>query len=596
MRALAMMFLVITTLTAQDRRVVPGQFLDDKGKPVANATVTAVWTSVAGPEFVPRDVVTTTTNASGRFRLKLWPTMAYSVRGVGPARDDGMRIATRSARGFVGGVVELAGRPIPAEARVRYQGLDAWPELRPFTVRGHMRRHGVGTFERPLDDSATITLPPVPRGSVILELIDANGRVWSSTSEWLRNANHTVTVPPPLAVDAVVHDENDKPVADARILRRDRPENTTTPDALLTRPTVHAWRQVGTSDASGKVHMRLPLVHHPLQPSRTSLLAAVHADFAGAHAGQTMQNLRIDAVDAAAPNVLQFSLTAPGKSTVRVHTDGQPLAGVRCAVAGLWGVRHKRRYQDFQRQFYGSTDASGSCSFAAIPAGAASRRLLLAIPNKDAAPTLLPTIDLVEDGPTDVDLAQLTTSNIVARSARGTPAQGATVIALPLDSKPPGEWLEPVHCDRGGRATIRAFGRTLAFVFTDAEYGFLELPADATANTVDLPLTDMPHMQFRVVDTLGKPVEGAMMAMNTGTSSSSADTPEQKHIRRLASQLNHRLRDRHRADKDGRILLPFVPPPPGNNTLQAWSNNVGTSTSVDLEATTEEVELVLRKR
>lgn len=173
MRLLSIVLLLATTLIAQNRRVVPGRFLDPDGKPVANATVTAVWTHVAGTGLVPRDVVTTTTNASGRFRLELWPRLAYSVWAVGPAREDGKRISTRSARGFVGGVVDLNGRAIDAEIRVQYEGLDAWTKHGPFTVRGHLGVRGVGTFERQLDENATITLPPAPRDGVVLELLDS---------------------------------------------------------------------------------------------------------------------------------------------------------------------------------------------------------------------------------------------------------------------------------------------------------------------------------------------------------------------------------------------------------------------------------------
>ena len=596
MRLLPIVLLLATTLAAQNRRAVPGRFVDPDGKPVANATVTAVWTSVAGTGLVPRDIVTTTTNASGRFRLELWPTLAYSVWAVGPAREDGTRISTRSARGFVGGVVNLEGRAIPAEVKVQYEGLDAWKELGPFTVRGHLSRRGVGTFEMQLDETATITLPPAPRDGVILELLDNQGRTWLSTKDWLREPLRKIAVSPPLAVDAMVLDAEGTPVAGAQVLRQGIPEATTAPDGLLQRPMVLSWQQAGISDESGKVHMLLPLPHHPLQPSRTSLLAATHADFAGAHAGQTRQNLRIDKADENAPNVLQFALTAPGKHIVRVHNGGRPLSGVRCAVAAMWGVLHNKRYQDFERQFYGSTDAAGVCSFAAIPTGAARRRLLLAIPNKDDAPTLLPTIELVKDGPTDIDLAKLITTKLIVSSAAGTPAQGAMVITLPLDSKPPDEWVEPVHCDMGGRATVRAFGRTLAFVFNGTEYGHTVLEGGETAATVALPLTAMPEMQIRIVNALEQPVEGAMMVMQSATSSSSSDTDVEKQIRRLASQLNHRLRDRHRAGADGRIRLPFVPPPPGNYTLHAWNSKVGSSRAIPQQATSEEVVMVLRPK
>ncbi|MGK0263216.1 MAG: hypothetical protein ACI8UD_001866, partial [Planctomycetota bacterium] len=102
------------------------------------------------------------------------------------------------------------------------------------------------------------------------------------------------------------------------------------------------------------------------------------------------------------------------------------------------------------------------------------------------------------------------------------------------------------------------------------------------------------EMHFRVVNTREQPIEGAMMALSSGTSSSSSDTAVEKHIRRLVSQLNYRLRNRHRADVDGRIRLPFVPPPAGDYTINAWSSKVGESGAVKMQATTEEVELVLR--
>tara|TARA_R110002072_G_scaffold243682_1_gene402726 strand:- start:40672 stop:42462 length:1791 start_codon:yes stop_codon:yes gene_type:complete len=596
MRLLPILLLLTTAVVAQNRRAVPGRFVDPDGKPVANATVTAVWTSVAGTDFLPRDIVTTTTNASGRFRVELWPTLAYSVWAVGPARADGKRISTRSTRGFVGGVVNLEGRAIPTEIKVQYEGLQAWKDLGPFTVRGHLSRHGVGTFEMQLDDTATITLPPAPRDGVILELLDNEGRVWTSTKDWLREPLRKITIPPPLTVDAVVRDASGKPVAGARVLDEGVSEITAAPDGLLNRPSVRSWIEVGVSDESGKVHMQLPRANHPLERWRTSLLAATHADFAGAQAGQTMQNLRIDAVNEEAVKVLQFNLTALGPQIVRVHNNEQPLSGVRCAVAAQWGVQRDNRYQDFERQFYGMTDATGSCSFAAIPAKAGRRRLLLAIPNKDGAPTLLPTIDLVEDGPTDVDLAKLVTTNLVVRSASGTPALGAMVVTLPLDSAPPDEWVEPLHCDMGGRAVVRAFGRTLAFVFNGIEYGHKILDTGVGAATVELQLKPMLEMQIRIVDARGEPAEGAMMTMRSSMSARSSDAPGEKHIRHVVSQLNHWLRDRHRADTEGRIRLPFVPPPTLDYTIGAWLNDVGTSRAVPLEATTGELVLELKPR
>ena len=236
MRLLSILLLLATTLVAQDRRVAPGRFLDSTGKPVANATVTAAWTCVAGTGFVPPDIVTTTTNASGRFRLELWPTLAYSVWAVGPTRDDGTRISTGSTRGFVGGVVNLKGDAIAADVKVQFQGLEAWKERGPFTVRGHILSRGVGTFVRQLDDTATITLPPAPRCSVILELLDSKGRALMDAKVWPQEPLSKITVPPPLIAHAIVRDSSGAAVAGARVLQRGYSEPTMAPGGILRRP------------------------------------------------------------------------------------------------------------------------------------------------------------------------------------------------------------------------------------------------------------------------------------------------------------------------------------------------------------------------
>lgn len=595
MRLLAAVVLLACCLTGQQRLVVPGRFVGPDGKPVANADVTAVWTHTAGPELVPRDIVKAKTNASGRFRLELWPTFAYSVWAVGPAGDDGKRFASKSGRGYVGGVVELEGRAVPAEVEVRYQGLEAWAERGPFTVRGHLGMHGVDTFERKLGDTMKFVLPPGPRDGTVLELLDGNGRLLSGSKAWYRKEQFTIRVPAPQAVVSRVLDPDGNPVPGARVLRSHAAETTGAPDALTGRASIRYLTEVGRSDAAGTVEATLPLYRQPAKMSGHSQQWRVEIDgFSGAHAGNEL-GLRIDLPDDSEPDVLQFRLGKPAPYAVRVHRAGKPVAGVRCAVAGYWACRQETRYQSYQEQYFGTTDGDGSCAFAQMPAAPERLHLLMAIPDENGPPLLLPTVDLDKEGPTDIDLARLVTTELEIVAADGTPAQGAQVVTLPLAGDPPGEWNESRHYDVRTKAMIRAFGDTLVFAFNGTQYGSLVLGADGERQQ-RLTLQEMPSMRIRVVDQDGKPIPGAMMSMRSGVTGSSSDSPEEKHLRRMASQLNHWLRDRHRADADGRITLPIVPGPRSFTDLAAQRSGYQSSQSVKMQATDGEVELVLTKR
>ena len=183
------------------------------GKPIAAAAVTFV----AGRELGgtgTSDVVRAVSDANGRFRLELLPTRGYSawaeLAGAG-----GTRVGALVPRGAAATeiVIDAASAEVPS--RLALQGAEAWQEHGPLRVE--LVVAGCAEIVPPatLGDDATMPLPPLP--DVIAEVaVFARDRLVYTTVTGLRGP---LTLPQPRRIQALVQDEQGKPVAGASVQR-----------------------------------------------------------------------------------------------------------------------------------------------------------------------------------------------------------------------------------------------------------------------------------------------------------------------------------------------------------------------------------------
>lgn len=492
-RALAMTFVLACHALAQQPVPTAGTFVDATGQAIAGATVTlATGSPTAGDAIAPAELVTATTDATGRFRATLRHGRAYSAWAIGPGDERGFARSAVVEGIRAGQVVELQEVARAKASTFALRDLANLHGMPPFRLVVRVgARHGP-TFPLPLDDQGRAELPPLPAAPCPARVIDRGDRVLWTGYAW---GGADFPVPEYRAVTVEVHDGDGKPVAGAAVTVP-WPQFVGSPLPFVGTATV--WPCTTPSahtDAAGKAQVWLPtfvsdvLVQGP--DGSEAIVGALggHAIVDGALAPETTTEL---------PTTLVARLRAAPPLRGRVRRGDVPLANA--AVQLSVDIRLSCRTQN-------ATVSGGRSRDLARRSDAAGA---FAVPQPTSAPWCVPTVDtgldqppnlwlpvaLPSPRPLDLDVAALADATLLCTDAEGNPALDATVA---LQSGDPTHPWHPTCLlpDRGGRLRVRLQPGNWFVFASDGRSGAAQLLAIAggpAPQTVPLHLPPLARM------------------------------------------------------------------------------------------------------
>ncbi|MCA8949699.1 MAG: carboxypeptidase regulatory-like domain-containing protein, partial [Planctomycetes bacterium] len=194
---------------AEPRRAIAGLVSDANGDPVAGATVTLAG-ALASPAWrADPDLLRTTTDELGRWRVRARECIEYTAWAAGGG------LVSEVASGIVPGPrAELVLRHPPLRS-IRIDGLEGWREREPLRARLWLDGGSGHHVEMPIRDG-TIELPGEwPYSPFLLELVGADG----SSIHVARQAAGTAAaaVAKPREVEILVEGPDGRPSAGAEI-------------------------------------------------------------------------------------------------------------------------------------------------------------------------------------------------------------------------------------------------------------------------------------------------------------------------------------------------------------------------------------------
>lgn len=558
-------------------RPLLGRVVDAADAPVAGAEVHVVLPDETAPGNRAASHAVVTTDARGRFRAKVVPCSHHLVWAIGPAGE--ARVCSPPQWATSGQLLELRADVARPPCRVTVDGLDAWRDLAPFRLRLALQGVGLPDTEVALGDDDACTLPAPPSGRVQLDVLDKDGQPLASSAYGDLRTSAMVRVQPPQEVPLVAVDEQGQPVAGAAVRFRISAGYSRTSGYTVSLPARHLWRELGETDAAGRLTARIAASKDPFESKRSNTYVFVaqkpgrKLSYSGFWQGPFHDGKQVADEDC---KELRFTLSAsaPRKGTLRGSAQGG-LAD-QAALVRL-GVRiedkDSRGWLHEELLFPVRTDADGGFELPHIhgkidevdvilSGGAARRRLapaalLRRVPQRAVS---LHGIRGFRDQPFDFDLSGLCTLELQLLDATGGPANGVELLVLSEEHGRLGDcdgWTTRATTDSAGRvALLLQPGKW--FVFGRNARDMVQLSIQLKSNeTRELRLEPMPAMRGRVVDEDGKPVVGARMDCYSSSSSGARETGP----RIVANSLNWSWLDDPVTDENGEFVCPFLAHP-----------------------------------
>ena len=570
----AALLLLCVLAPAQQRRPLLGTVVDADGKPLVGAEVVCAFAPPGAESGAPVDVQRATTDARGRFRANVFGGTRYQVFAMGPADEQGARLATGFVVAAAGPLLALRARHRQMPVTLQLVGLEAWQDLAPFQIRVCLGGTQLDAPLLPVSDG-TVSVPPQPRDRCNVDLIGSDKQVLLSRAITFVRAEHKVRVPAPQILPVHVVDGGGKPVAGAVVRERISGGWSSTSNFGPSLPWRVLWRELGRTDEHGRLAARLPLAEPPLQNKgyQQLFLLAEKPGHRSSHSGFTDQ-LFVDGVEIARDGVeeLRFTLRADEPLRGRLQLAGQGVAAMPIAVVvavrtdSLGGngwlneevVRYTTTAADGSFTLRGLTNVQGAT--VNLDSSRLHERLVPEElrPSAPYSPVVLHRNKTPIDKTLNVALNGLCPLELQLLDLTGGPAAGIDVLLLSEndDDVACDGWTPAATTDSAGRLSLLLQpGKWLLFARTERGMVHQHLEVQG-AEKLSLKVEPMPAMIGRVVDAEGKPVAGASL-QGTAASFSSVDGKDES-LRCIASNLNWNWIARTTTDADGRFVCCFL--------------------------------------
>lgn len=563
-RVLVLVSVLVSAAAQQASPAICGTVRGLDGRPCGGAHVRFVpWVEPGCPVPIPTEVLA---GADGRFQASLGDATGLSIWAW----------SERLASPIVEAVAHVPDVMLPLEPiggeRLTVRGLDAWRDEGPLRAAVLVPAHGPWSASLDLDGQGAGTLPACPPGDLVVDLRTSRDELLARVPVERGPGGATATLLPPVVVPIVVRDDSGGPLAGAVVRHRAAKALELPHDSFPIRSSA-VWRQVGVSDAEGRVTARLPL---PCDPMRQSDDSRLECEFAVALPGHALgwAGFSGGAFAGGAPadlddGVLAIPLRAQEPATVRVLADGKPVAGLavrllsRSLTSELGGLSLSFRMAEWQTA--ATTGADGVATFHELPWEASELRL---VPGGAGASqqTFVPVpVGRVPE----VDLTRGRRVCLRVVDAEGRPVAG--VRGLAMAAVPDVMLLEPrgyeprFGTDAAGVANVWLGDGVWWVWVSDGErfaHAAITVGAAPAAGPLELRLQPLARWCVKVANPDGTPAVGARFALGGGEWIDGTPIPPVDELRPLqyANDFDFRLVKIGRADRDGRLTLRFLPP------------------------------------
>ncbi|MCU0866378.1 MAG: hypothetical protein MUC36_21550 [Planctomycetes bacterium] len=548
---LTLPLLSLATLPAQELATI-GTFVDLDGNPVADATITfATSPPAVFDTFAPAQLLVATTDASGKFRVKLRQGTAYSVWALGP-RQGARRLRSKVEEGVVAGSV-LALRAATGQDAGTLQ-IDGLAGLGngPFTAEVHTPALHGPTFRVVVPADGAVVLPDLPVGDYKVRLFGPDQRLVIGQLD--RSADRaTIANLRPTAIEVV--DRHGKPVAGARVGML---ANLFAHESALqfTRRHHGGVVEAPPTDADGRT-----TIPHAVDGGPLVAWSDTAAALLSTRGPQRIEaGVLMDATDAANDQPLRLVLLDAPSLRGRLHQDGVALMdrgiAVRTTIVCKSQGAAATTTQWFTQVHTARTDQNGEFGFAAMPGPIESLQLLL--DTGDDVPSLALVRTEVPATPLKFDVARWPLATLQLHGDGAIPP--ALVRFLLWPAEPALQQLDPIVLigDRSGRARARLEPGAWFLLATDGDSYAAEVieVQGQEPFTVQPQLCPLARMSGRVVDGDGKPVAGAVFFPG-GWSAQNPDlrTPLARQLFAHHHRVNGGLIPAARTDADGRFVV-----------------------------------------
>ncbi|MFN3244404.1 MAG: hypothetical protein ACE37K_23060 [Planctomycetota bacterium] len=573
---LAALTLSVATAHAQQLRPLLGKVVDADGQPIEGAEVHCVLPDITDGRHRAAAHEVVKTDARGRFRASIRPCTLHLVWAIGP--DGDQRVCSSTTWTTSGRLVELrADQPRPV-CKATIKGLEAWQDLRPFRLRLVPHSVELTGSEVEIGEDATCELPPMPAGRVHLEVVDKDGQPLGGRAYSTLQATATVTVRAPHQVPLRAVDGAGKPVAGARIRQRIDGGYSGYTNHGVSLPARHVWRDLGATDADGRLAARVPTARDPFQGTGWNrlLFVAEKEGHKSTHSGFTDKPF-LDGKEVEREGLKELTFTMPAAEPMvgRLMLDEQRgLAGQRV------GVRLGIRIQDIKHNGWQNenllytvrTDADGRFRVPQLQ-GAVDEVDVVLVGDPLTATLVEPelqrrtpfraaalhSIRKFDGQKLEFAVGALRTVQLQLLDDTGGPANDVELLFVSREADSNyscDAWTTSTTTDSAGRvALLLQPGKWFVFGRNERNMVHLDLDLDGDESR-ELRMQPMPAMRGKVVDQNGKPVVGARLDCHSSTWAGGG--ARDKGLESVANSLNWSWIDSVRTDANGTFHCAFL--------------------------------------
>ena len=544
-----------------DVRPTFGRVIGQGGDPVVDATVNLVGgLPHLMSELQDVHVVRVATDKRGRAVAKLRQGLCY-VAWAEWADVDGERLVSDVVGYFAAGAMfELVCRESQAVQSLILTGQEAWQdlgELRYFAMTSkpgmevQLARTAGGSFEWPGKPFDVFEVR-LPGGEAL----------------WHSSYQRTLQLPPPQKVRVRVVDGDGKPLDGARVSHRVGRLSSWVLDGLRS-VGEDRMRFLGETDREGRCEVEIPYDCNPLRDGRSNLLLFVESPGRPAVAGG-IWNRAFYVSDHKVPEIkgeeLLFSCAAV--EPLRGFLPDAP-PGTTAHLAAVCKLYLQRNsYLHDARVFTAKVGDDGAFSFEDLPAELHSCRLSFVSPAGSNWKSPVFAAEAGRELPFEVtplfietrEPLELVLLNLMVVDPTGSPARGA--VAFLASGERDGILLRDsllrVALDERGSARLRVVpGNWVVVVLTDTGFCGASFDLDVTSSEASVALQPLANMTVTLTDAADQPVVGARVHPR-GTKTRGTSDPVGSILQGLG-RTARRQWQRLRTDKQGRVVIPFVP-------------------------------------
>lgn len=421
------------------RANLAGRVLGLDDQPMAGATVVLSALTTPGlPLLGEVDVVEATANERGIFRAQVLPGLGYTA-WAWLAAPDGTYRRTAEDHGVVPGDLFTLREIDPQSIRrIRVRTHAEWQDLAPFTLRITKLRPGVAPVDCTTDEHGELAAPPLRPEPCVLTVLDRRGEPliqegFCDAPEQPGPEVLGIERPHARSIPVLVTDQAGEPLAGAAI--RVRFDDVWVPPGsgdLLLHSRHSDWSLQGTTDADGRLEVRLPLRFAAFpgeDPGARLILSATAAGcmqaYSGSYDGAVFWNgrLRTETVDE-----LRFTLPPARPLTGRVMaTRDLPVADAPILVQAFHRIETRQDVWTYEEvDFRTRTDAEGRFAIPEAPDDVDRFKWTVRLPADARSDPDAPRMALLRARHSrelgTVDLSKLKPARVRVTDDRGEPA------------------------------------------------------------------------------------------------------------------------------------------------------------------------------